>query len=72
MRGRERRWAWFAQAVDLALAIAGLATITVMLVRWSFPFGALLLVGFCTGGLTVGQFIDIAVGRYTAKNGGSS
>lgn len=71
MRGRDRRWAWYSQAVDLALAVAGLATIGGMIYRWSFPFGAILLVAFCTGGLTAGQLIDALVGRWTRKDDAS-
>jgi hypothetical protein len=63
MRSRERRWAWYSQAVDLALLTAGLFTIGLMLARWSFPWGALLLVAFCTGGLTAGQLTDAVLGR---------
>jgi hypothetical protein len=67
MRSRERRWSWWSQALDVALAFAGIATLGVMLYRWSFPFGAIMLFAFCTGGLTAGQLIDALVGRWTRK-----
>lgn len=72
MRSRDRRWAWYSQIVDAALLLAGLITIGVMLARWSFPFGALLLVAFCTGGLTAGQVIDVLLGRWASKRGNGS
>lgn len=70
MRSRDRRWAWYSQVVDAALAAAGITTVGVMVYRWSFPFGAILLVAFCTGGLTAGQLIDALVGRWTRREDG--
>jgi hypothetical protein len=72
MKARDRRWTWYSQILDSALALAGLATIALMLIRWSFPFGALLLVAFCTGGITAGQLIDVLVGRWARKSNGQS
>ncbi len=68
MRGRERRWVWYAQTLDAVLAVAGLATIGAMVYRWSFPIGAILLAAFCVGGISAGQLIDVLVGRWTRRD----
>lgn len=67
MRSRERRWAWFSQTVDGLMVAAGLVTIGAMIYKWSFPVGAIVLVGFCVGGLSAGQMIDIYTGRISSQ-----
>lgn len=67
MRGRDRRWTWYGQTLDLALAAAGLAIIASMVYRNSYPLNAILLVAFCAGGITASQLIDALTGRWLQR-----
>lgn len=49
------------------MVAAGLVTIGAMIYKWSFPVGAIVLVGFCVGGLSAGQMIDIYTGRISSQ-----
>ena len=69
MGDHERRWSWFGQATDAALLLAGLALITSMLIRNTFPLNGILLVAFCAGGLTSGQLAALFRDWRTNGNG---
>lgn len=69
MTGRsQRRWTWWTQTVDVALAIAGLTVIGAMVVRWSFPWPGIVLAMACVGGLTSNQLASVLIARW-AGNG---
>lgn len=67
MNTSTRRWTWYGQALDLALALAGLGTVAAMVWRGSYPLNGILLVAFCTGSITAGQLIELLLGRWTAQ-----
>lgn len=67
MRSRDRRWTWYGQTLDLALAAAGLAIIGSMVYRNSYPLNAILLVAFCAGGITASQLIEALTGRWLER-----
>ena len=67
MRSRDRRWTWYGQTLDLALAAAGIAIIGSMVYRNSYPLNAILLVAFCAGGITASQLIDALTGRWLQR-----
>ena len=66
-RTAQRRWVWWTQAVDLALAIAGLSVIVAMVVRWSFPWPGIVLAMACVGGLTSNQLATVLIARWTGN-----
>lgn len=63
----QRRWPWWNQTVDLALALAGLTVIGAMVVKWSFPWPGIVLAMSCVGGLTSNQIASILISRYTGS-----
>lgn len=67
-RQQQRRWVWWNQTVDLALAIAGLTVIGAMVVRWSFPWPGIVLAMACVGGLTSNQLVSVIIAKW-AGNG---
>lgn len=72
MGDHERRWSWFGQATDAALLLAGLALISTMIWRNTYPLNGILLVAFCAGGISSGQLAAIFRGWKTNGNGKQS
>lgn len=66
-RQAQRRWVWWNQAVDLALAVAGLTVIGAMVFRWSFPWAGIVLALSCVGGLTSNQLTSVLISRWTGN-----
>jgi hypothetical protein len=69
MGDHERRWSWFGQATDAALLLAGLALISTMIWRNTYPLNGILLVAFCAGGLSSGQLASLLRGWKANGNG---
>lgn len=64
----QRRWVWWNQVVDLALAIAGLTVIGAMVVQWSFPWPGIVLAMSCVGGLTSNQLVSVLIARWVGSD----
>lgn len=67
MTSTQRRWVWWTQALDVALAVAGLSVIGAMVVKWSFPWAGIVLAMSCVGGLTSNQLVSVIIARWAAK-----
>lgn len=66
-RQAQKRWVWWNQTVDAALAIAGLTVIGVMIFRWSFPVQGIVLAMACVGGLSTNQLVTVVAERWTGN-----
>lgn len=67
-RQEQRRWIWWSQAVDLALAVAGLTVIGAMVLKWSFPWPGIVLAMACVGGLTSNQLASVLISRWAGSD----
>lgn len=63
-RGNDRRWTWYAQVRDAAVALVGLGTLSLMAFRNSYPIGGVITALVCVGALSASAALRALTGRW--------
>ena len=67
MTSRQRRWVWYSQIRDAAVAAVGIGGLVSMIVRNNWPPLGVITTLVCVGALSARALLGYLTGRWTNK-----
>lgn len=68
-RSTDRRWTWYAQVRDAAVAVVGIGILGLMAFRNSYPIGGVVTALVCVGALSASAALRALAGRWESIRG---